>query len=401
MAPPAKYLDFSIRRGILGENSFPRVFHQTVIMNSPLQKLLANPRPIVACFPLYPPLELLDSLGFHPIIPWNLKPHIHNTDQSDRHVQNYVCSVARHLVEYLLTDGMEYIDGIVAYNACDTLRNIPEIIQSGLDERNTSIPIFTYHIPMTGAVGRSQPDYVREYIHNEINRLTRKLEAAFSVSFSAPRFLESVETYNAVRGLYRTLSGLLSEGQIDFPRFVTLLSDVLFMPISEQFSTLSAAVDGLKDAPRKEDGASRIIVSGILPPPPAVIEAMERSGLRVVGEDLAIFRRSFSYLPTPVKEPGDYYAGFYKNHYPCTTLHYLADQRIDAILTLCRDLQADGFVFLGEKFCEYEYFEFPHLEKKLKELGIKPLALEFSIDDSEHIGAVSTRIEAYSELLDG
>ena len=396
-----KSLDFSIKRGILGEKPITRIIHHTVTMDSPLLKPASTSRPIIACFPLYPPLELLDSLGLHPIIPWNLKSYMQNTDRSDRHVQNYVCSVGRHLVEFLLTDGAEYVDGIVAYNACDTLRNLPEIIQSGLEEGNTHIPVFTYHIPMTGAVGRSRPDYVREYIHNEINRLTRELEAAFSVSFTVSRFLESVETYNAVRGLYRTLSGLLNDGRIDFSRFVEMLTNVSFMPISEQFSTLSTAVDGLKDAPKRGDTAKRIIVSGILPPPPSVAEAMERSGLRVVGEDLAVFRRSFSYQPAPVKEPGDYYAGFYENHYPCTTLHYLADRRIEEILTLCRDLGADGFVFLGEKFCEYEYFEFPNLEKRLKELGIKPFALEFSIDDSEHIGAVVTRIEAFAELLGG
>lgn len=370
-------------------------------MESPILKLVSKSRPVIACFPLYPPLELLDSLGLHPIILWNLKSHVQSTDRSDRHVQNYVCSVGRHLVEFLLIDGMESVDGIVAYNACDTLRNLPEIIQSGLEEDNVQIPVFTYHIPMTGTVGRSRPDHVREYIRNEINRLTRELEEAFSVTFSASRFLESIETHNAVRGIYRTLADLLDDGRIDFSRFVEMLTNVSFMPVSEQFSTLSAAVDELKDAPQRGEGAKRIVVSGILPPPPSVGDAMERSGLRVVGEDLAVFRRSFSSLPAPSKEPGEYYAGFYENHYPCTTLHYLADRRIEETLTLCRDLKADGFVFLGEKFCEYEYFEFPHLEKRLKELGIKPLALEFSIDDSEHIGAVVTRIEAFAELLGG
>jgi len=368
-------------------------------MDSPILNLKSSPRPIIACFPLYPPLELLDSLGFQPVIPWNIKAHIRNTDRGDRHVQNYVCSVARHLVEFLLTDGIKCVNGIVAYNACDTLRNLPEIIQSGIEERNTSIPVFTYHIPMTGVVGRTRSDYVRDYIRNEIDRLIRNIETAFSVSFSPHKFLESIETYNAVRGVYRALSGLLSEGRIDFSRFVGLLSDASFMPISEQFSSLSAAVDGLKDPPKKKDGEKRIIVSGILPPPPSVVEAMERSGLRIVGEDLAVFRRSFSHLPVPLKEPGDFYAGFYDSHYPCTTLYYLADRRIEEIIAFCRDLKADGFVFLGEKFCEYEYFEFPHLEKKLKELDIKVLALEFSVDDSDHIGALVTRIEAFAELL--
>jgi benzoyl-CoA reductase/2-hydroxyglutaryl-CoA dehydratase subunit BcrC/BadD/HgdB len=235
---PAKFLDFFFKRGILGENLFTRIFRQTVAMDSPIQIPSSHSRPIIACLPLYPPLELLDSLGLHPIIPWNLKRYMKDTSQSDRHVQNYVCSVARHLVEYMLTDGIRVVDGIVAYNACDTLRNVPEIIQSGLDEKKASVPVFTCHIPMTGAVGRPRPDHVREYIKNEIQRITEELEIAFDVAFSPTRFLESVDTYNAVRGLFRTLSDVLSEGRIPFSRYVSILSDIVFMQVPEQFSTL-------------------------------------------------------------------------------------------------------------------------------------------------------------------
>jgi benzoyl-CoA reductase/2-hydroxyglutaryl-CoA dehydratase subunit BcrC/BadD/HgdB len=90
---------------------------------------------------------------------------------------------------------------------------------------------------------------------------------------------------------------------------------------------------------------------------------------------------------------------FYYNHHPCTTLLGSADRRIESLESLVRERGARGIIFLGEKFCEYEYFEFPFLVKHFKEKGIHSLLLEFSMDDDESLGQVRTRIEAFSEMI--
>jgi len=79
---------------------------------------------------------------------------------------------------------------------------------------------------------------------------------------------------------------------------------------------------------------------------------------------------------------------------------YQADDRIEAFLGMVRQSCAKGVIFSGEKFCEYEYFEFPYLEKRLKEIGIPSLFLEFSVDDTENVSAYATRVEAFAEMLD-
>ncbi len=37
---------------------------------------------------------------------------------------------------------------------------------------------------------------------------------------------------------------------------------------------------------------------------------------------------------------------------------------------MVREGNAAGFIFIGEKFCEYEYFEVPYLRKALEEEGV-------------------------------
>jgi benzoyl-CoA reductase/2-hydroxyglutaryl-CoA dehydratase subunit BcrC/BadD/HgdB len=58
-----------------------------------------------------------------------------------------------------------------------------------------------------------------------------------------------------------------------------------------------------------------------------------------------------------------------------------------------------GVIFFGEKFCEYEYFEFPYLEGMLKELGVRSLLLEMSAEGLQNLDGYRTRIEAFAETL--
>ena len=88
--------------------------------------------PILGCFPLYPPLELFHSMGFTPIVLWGLKNSVKKTSESNKHIQDFACSVARNLVEFLFSSVNNFISGFFTYNACDTLRNLPEIILNGL-----------------------------------------------------------------------------------------------------------------------------------------------------------------------------------------------------------------------------------------------------------------------------
>jgi benzoyl-CoA reductase/2-hydroxyglutaryl-CoA dehydratase subunit BcrC/BadD/HgdB len=142
-----------------------------------------------------------------------------------------------------------------------------------------------------------------------------------------------------------------------------------------------------------------VILSGILPPPPGVSKAIENANLRIFGNDIAMLSRSFYRTPEPTEDPEEYYQSFYQYHYPCPTLHHTADRRMETLMELITERSAKGVIFIGEKFCEYEYFEMPYLEKRLKEQGLKTLFLEISMDDNEHIEAFNTRIEAFAELI--
>ncbi len=361
-----------------------------------IRKAKANGAKVVGCFPLYPPLELLHSLGLIPFVLWDIKEHARILKESDCHLQSFTCSVVRRLTEFVLSEEGKLLDGLLMYNACDTLRNMPEIIECGLEERGETLPLFKFHVPMTSPTQIDSTGYLAD----RIRELVIEIESAFGVKFSSERFLASVRLYNSIRKLSLKMETLVAEGRISYIDFSRLIRDGYRMPPENYLSILDDTTRQAESNPAKNTSDERrIIVSGILPPPDALCSMIENAGFRVAGNDVASQARSYSYLPKETDDPAAYYTDFYQNHYPCTTLLYSSDERLKMFNALIEDRNARGLIFIGEKFCEYEYLEMPFLSKMLEQKKIATLQLEIATDDEDNVEAFRTRIEAFSELI--
>ncbi len=359
-----------------------------------LADLKSQGHTLIGCFPLYPPLELLHSFGLSPVVLWGLRQDITHLTRSDRHLQPYACGVARSLSEFVLSRGRELLDAIFMYNACDTLRNLPEILESSLDRHGASIPLFRLHIP---AVPLSRP-FASDYLNERIRDLIGELEKFTGRSFSAQTFLNSTELYNRQRRLSRDLERLAETGRIRFADCSDILLSAGRMSLDDHISILERTVREFNGRAPGHQGV-RIMLSGILPPPVALLDAIERTGLTVVANDIAALRRSYDYLPAASADPGAYYRDLYRNHYPCTTILPSADSRLETIMQTVRESGVQGFIFVGEKFCEYEYFEIPAVKRMIEAEGVRTLELEIGMDDALNLDAYQTRIEAFAEML--
>lgn len=371
-------------------------------MHDVLNALSESGRKVIACFPLYAPLELFDAMDLAPAVLWGFSDPVSETPLSDAHLQNYTCSVARHLTEWVLSDAGKGIDGVFMYNACDTLRNLPEILELGARESGRRFSAHRVHLPMVGCAQEADVN-TADYIADEFAALIRSLETAFGVAFSADRFEQSLHRFETIRDLCRQLDRAAGQGRIPFADFVRVVHRTWWMPADAQADFLKkvlAETAGVSPEPAAARISGKVVLSGILPPPSAVIEAIEGAGLAIAGNDIATLYRAYGKMPAPEADPGRYYHKFYREHFPCPTLLYTADERFDALLGLIRRRGASAVIFVGEKFCEYEYFEYPYLEKRLKAEGIHTLQLEIAMADAS-VSALKTRIEAFAETVGG
>ncbi len=359
-----------------------------------IKGLKNSTKKVIGCFPLYPPLELFHSMGLTPVVLWGMPDPEGQLAESDQHVQNYACSVGRNITQLVLSDLSDTLDGLFMYNACDTLRNLPEILTWGLEEKGKAIPVFKMHLPASNP----GDGFGRDYLDKRISMLIQELEMAYDVTFSEKPFLESTELYRKMRLLTRELEKKAQKAQIPFDLFINITQEQHTASVEDQIRLLEHHLNEQysSDVP---DSASPVMVSGITPPSPELLKLFSGAGLRIVVDDIAAMHRSNAYIPEASGSPGDYYSDFFQNHFPCTTLLHQQHSRFDVIMKLIEETSVRGFIFIGTKFCEHEYFEIPSLERAIKEKGIHFLALETSVGDTDNINAMRTRIEAFSELL--
>ncbi|HME54496.1 MAG TPA: 2-hydroxyacyl-CoA dehydratase family protein [Candidatus Lokiarchaeia archaeon] len=352
-------------------------------------------KPVLGCFPLYPPLELFHSMGYNPVVLWGLKQFFRSTPESDKHVQNFACSVSRHLFELIISESGKIFEDIFFYNACDTLRNLPELIAAALEKKGRQTSFTRMHLPMQGIEG---PAGV-EFFKNEIARLVLFLEKRRGVPFSPEKFEQSVQLYRQLREACVKLQELVASGQYSFVEYAKLMQEGIFLPVEKATEFVEARVRSAQNEPVRDCKTARVVLSGIMTPSPAITHAIEEAGFIVAGNDIAGMQRSIGYTPARCDDVREYYVDFYTNHCPCSTLLFTADRRIDYLIGMVKATQAKGVIFLGEKFCDSETLEFPFIEDKLKGNGIHVLTLEQSVDDRDNIAPTINRINAFAELL--
>ncbi|GAB4309994.1 MAG: hypothetical protein Kow0069_09810 [Promethearchaeota archaeon] len=370
----------------------------------PLSQELHRGRPIVACLPLYPPVELFASFGASPVVTWGFDEALWEVPLADACLQWFTCPVARRATQVLLSWPSPPA-ALFAYNACDTLRNLPEVLLARWGGRpgapaagkDAGVRFFPFHVPVPG----SDPAAARSYLRERVEELVALLEDAFGTPFSPAKFEESAASYHRLGSLLAEVQRRVATGQLGFGQLASLARFAATSPVEDAIARAEGAVGEAEEKPETRDDrdAVPVLVSGVVPPPSEACEAMEEAGLRVVENDVALMSRTYLSVPEPVGDPAEYYEQLYLQHVPCSTLHHLSDARPGHLLELVERSGAGGVVFYLPKYCEYEAFEVPYLEGFLGERGIKSLLIEVAIDGAPAGAAVRNRLEAFAEVL--
>lgn len=348
--------------------------------------------PLLGCWPLYPPVELVHSLGLRPAVLWGLTG-VAEGGRGAAHLQPYACSVAHRLADFILGPLGQGLAGFLALNACDTLRNMPELMAAGLAAQGRDLPWFRLHVAQAP---RAQTD-ARAHLAGELEGLTQELERAFDARFSAMEFAASCVLHQRVRSLLRKLDRAVAQGRLAFAALAKAGLLAHWLEPERSLPLLEGLLCQANRAPKAAPGP-RVVLTGILPPPDWLCQALDSAGLVVAANDIAALGRGYLTPTPPSADPGEYYSQMFDAHHPCTTLLHTQAGRIAKIVTMAREAGAAGVVFIGEKFCEYEYFDLPDLRRRLEGEGAPLLVLEMEPDGGGQ-GATLTRLEAFAEML--
>ncbi len=340
-------------------------------------------RGIAAVLPIHYPRALLRAFGLLPVEVWG-PPQV-NAAYSAAHLQPYVCSIVGNALSFLHSGGLDVADVIVVPHACDSLQGLGSIL---LDFVRPRQPVFPFYLPR----GRRESDL--QFLADECRALYRGLEEVTSRSPSDDELMECIRREEEADALLAELHRRRPSLPLSNRAFYHLVRAREYLP-AETFTELARAA--LELPPADPDDSVPILLSGIVPEPMALLDALSEMNALVVADDLACCGRRL-YPPGIADDPFRRMAERILNAPPDCTRGSPIAERLQHLIGMARRTGARGVVFYDVKFCEPELFDLPLLRKGLQEADLPSVAIEVDLNEPLSHQTL-TRIEAFLEMV--
>ncbi len=338
---------------------------------------------IAAVLPIHYPRALLRAFGFLPVEVWG--PPGVDAGRAVAHLQPYVCSIVRNALAFLLGGGLEVADVLVVPHACDSLQGLGSIL---LDFVRPRQPVFPFYLPR----GRRESDLA--FLADECRALYRALAEITSRSPTDEALLESVYREEEADRLLADLYARRRTLPLGDPAFYRLVRAREYLP-AETFADLARAF--LEEPAADPRDGVPILLSGIVPEPMALLDAVDEMGGLVVADDLACCGRRL-YPPGRSSDPFRRMAERILSGPPDPTRGSPIRERLEHLVRTARQTGARGVVFYDVKFCEPELFDLPLLRRGLQEAGLPSVHIEVDLSDPLSHQTL-TRMEAFLEMV--
>ena len=350
-------------------------------------KALANSgQKIMGVLPALYPRELLWAFDIHAAEIWDPPGEILH---ANAHLQTTIGPIVKRSLEFILKEPDIINAGYLFPHTCDSLQNLGTQVK---DLIGVSLPVYTFYNPK-GSFNNTTTRYYRDILQN----FQLSMEAVYG-PLAPDKFLAACVLSHKID------SHLMAIQQARMTDHLSLNNAEYFKLMRAQeyllptdYLSLLEQVDIL-DQPG-ESPRARMMVSGILPPTPEILEFLDELGVSIVADDLLAGSRRIPKFPmdAPVS-PLDYLTDRFFILPPCSTRGGDLDERLHHLSKHMNASQAQGILFDIVKFCEPELFDHRLLVKTLRGKNYPVLTLETELEN--HIsGQDKTRIEAFTELL--
>lgn len=338
---------------------------------------------LAALFPIHYPRALFRACGFLPVEVWG--PPGVETGLGDAHLQAYTCPIVRAGLSFLLQGGLKQADVIVVPHACDSLQGLGSIL---LDFITPQQPVLPFYVP------RESSEPARRFLMVEISRA---MDVLAEIGGKRPTPAEIAEALEREERADAALAELLARaGRLpvsDRERY-RLLRSREYLP-AEDFEQLARKL--LERESDQLRPGTPVLLSGIVPEPGEIFDAIEAGGGRVAGDDLCSSGRRL-YTPGRGDDPLQRLADGLLSGPPDSTRGSPVEQRITHLADLAARHGARGVIFYGLKFCEPEQFYLPQLRHGLRQAGLRSVVIESDLGRSLP-DQTRTRLEAFLESV--
>ena len=345
----------------------------------------------MAVFCSYTPEEILHAAGLTPV---RLMGSVRTITHADAHLQAYCCSLARTDLDMALAGELDFLEGAVFVQTCDTMMRLSDIWR-----RNTRFP---FHGDLVLPI-RMGEDVSLPFLEEEVRRFRRSVEEFTGEEIPGDALAESILIYNRNRRLVGRLYQLrtTSPGVIDGLSATAVVTAGFWMRREKHNQMLHELLEGLDTGKAQADGKTPLFLSGSTCTTPDIIELIAELEADVVDDDLCSGRRYFDNFVDEADSPEEALARRMWGRINCPAKRQCVEDRIENLLRQVEDSGAKGVVFFLQSFCEPHLFDLPYVRKRLQEeLDVPSLVLETELQSFSR-GQLRTRLQAFIETIAG
>lgn len=337
----------------------------------------------------YVPEEILYAAN---ILPVRIFGGHEPQDITEPHIWNMFCAYSRDCLAQGLLGRYSYLDGIVAANGCQHIRQTH-------DSWQRHIPIsFSYFFYMTTHV---QSRAAHACLPDEVRDFRTAVEEWTGKAISDDALNRAIEVFNTNRRLMKDLYELRKSDppMLSGLEALEMVAASMVMEKEDHNRLLEQAKAELKKRSQREAGKVRVMMVGSEMDDLNLMHILEAAGASVVVDDSCVGTRYFWNQAEMNSDPILSISERYLNKPPCPVYDITGvRRRKEHILTLAHEYNVQTCVLILQKFCEPHEMSIPAVQSWLKERDISTLVLETDITISA--GQVGTRIEAHLEMLD-
>ncbi len=339
----------------------------------------------------YVPEEILHAAGIYPI---RITGYDNEADLDDGNAYLYMnnCSFSRSCLQMGLSNGYDFLDGVVGGSTCDGARRLFDVWREYIGT--------PFQHVLT--VPRKYTDSALELYTAEVELFKTNLEKYLGVTISDEALPGSIRLYNEWRSLLHRLYELRKRENPPITGAQTMeVLDACFRIPKEEFNRLLKNL--LEELEATETGYSaraRLMVTGSVLTNPEFIDSIEQQGGLVVTDELCTSTRYWGDLVEigEGESPVSALARRYLNNYPCARM-YPSEERFRRIVESALDFKVDGVVSEIIRYCVPYAHDLPLLKNRLATHHIPVLSLDLEFGSSGS-GQIATRVQAFLEMIE-
>ncbi|HZK02336.1 MAG TPA: 2-hydroxyacyl-CoA dehydratase family protein, partial [Anaerovoracaceae bacterium] len=342
----------------------------------------------VGCFPIYAPEEIVYAAGALPVGMWG-GPTLGNL--SDKYFQTFCCSIMKANMEQALKGIYENLSAVIISTFCDTLKCTIENWKAAVSHLNI--------VPIVYPQNRKS-DAGKAFLKEEFQRITGELENILNVTVNDSDLEESFKIYEDYRATMRRFVKMSGNYPVLFDAVTRhqIIKAAYFMDKKIFTAKLKKLLEHVSQIPVEKFDGKRIIITGLLAEPDEFLELFSENNLVIVADDLAQESRQFRAKAPKEGTAMERMIERVALQDGCSFLYDFGKSRIDMLIDLKNEYNADGIVFCQLKFCDPEEFDYPLIKKGLEARGIPMLYLEIE-QQMDSVEQLRTRIQTFSEIL--